>query len=177
MVVPQDNQIVHKIRVSVQYMLNVLHTVENSGGFFVKPPLVVINHGGEQYGFNAHIMYPVFEVMAKMGVDDVTIGLQSPKRAMLIESDTKSVTGLVMPIMLGLEERSYSGYPGIYTILDNGMETKSLPGGFAKSVKAPVSSEPTREQVREFMETLGILADSGDKNAAEFLETLKIVYA
>jgi GNAT superfamily N-acetyltransferase len=153
------------VRVNVQYMLNVLHTVLNSAGYLDMPPFVVIVHGGEQFGFNAHVMYPVFEVMAKMGFDEVTMYLNSPRRAALVKTDSDSVTGLIMPLMLNVY---HEVFPGIYTILENGKEVQSSSGR--------IKTEPTEREIREFLESLTILSDAGDTDAAELLESMKIIY-
>jgi hypothetical protein len=57
---------------------------------------------------------------------------------------------------------------------------QSLPG-YVAPAPAPEpepagAGEPTEEQAREFMSTLEILADAGDTDAAELLESLRIIY-
>jgi len=153
------------VRVNVQYMLNVLHTVLNSAGYLDMPPFVVIIHRGGQFAFNAHVMYPVFEVMAKMGFDEVTMYLNSPRRGVLVKTDSGEVTGLVMPLLLSA---FHDTFPGIYTILENGKEVQSPSGR--------IKTEPTEREIREFLESLTILSDAGDTDAAELLESMKIIY-
>jgi len=154
------------VRVNVQYMLNVLHTVLNSAGYLDISPFVVMLHKGEQFACNAHVMYPVFEVMAKMGFDEATMYLESPRRSFLIKPDSGEVTGLVMPLLLSAFHYTF---PGIYTILENGKEVQSFSGR--------IKTEPTEREIREFMESLTILSDAGDTDAAELLESFKIIYA
>jgi hypothetical protein len=155
----------YTVEVDLQYLLDTVGTVDRSGYYISNVPFIRIEHAGNDYYMNTHVLFPVIKSMAEYGCKKVLVRFSAPQKAIIIESISGMVNGLVMPMYLN-DGRQYE-YGGVYTILKDGKKTKEL---------KEVTAEPSADEVKEFMEVLTMLSESSDTDAAELLETLKIVY-